>query len=460
MTKLAILGSGMAAFGAAHRLHGEPVEIVLYDKSQVFGGHTVSLKYPQGFIFDVGPHVSFTKDKRIQQIFAASIEDEFETHDYRFSNYWQGHWIGHPAQTNLYGLPADVIIKVIADFVEQGTKQIDVRNYRDWLIASYGAAFAEWFPERYTLKYHTTGAANLTTDWMGPRMYRPRLDEVLRGALSPSSPNVHYIHQFRYPRRGGFGAYLGSWATLWPPRLNHEVIAIEPKQRRLRFSNGREDGYDALVSSIPLPEVVKLVQGTPPDVFAAAEQLACSSCVLVNLGLKRNDLATTHISYFYDLDIIFPRVSFPHMMSARNAPPGCGSIQVEIYFSKKYRPCTAGPADYIEPAIRDLVRCGVVREDEEFLVRDAMFVPYANIIFDHDRAAALATVHGYLDDVGVNYCGRYGAWGYYWTDDSFKSGENAAERALSQLGRQARCSVPQPVFTENALGTPIGGARS
>jgi hypothetical protein len=62
----------------------------------------------------------------------------------------------------------------------------------------------------------------------------------------------------------------------------------------------------------------------------------------------------------------------------------------------------------------------------------AMLLRYANIIFDLDRTAALKTVHGYLDELGIAYCGRYGDWGYMWTDESFKSGELAAEHAVSQ----------------------------
>jgi hypothetical protein len=61
-----------------------------------------------------------------------------------------------------------------------------------------------------------------------------------------------------------------------------------------------------------------------------------------------------------------------------------------------------------------------------------MLLRYANVIFDLDRAAALKTVHGYLDDLGVAYCGRYGDWGYMWTDESFKSGENAAQKVLDR----------------------------
>jgi len=432
MTQVAILGTGMAGVGAAHRLRREGVDAVLYDKNSYVGGHTISLRYEGGFVFDIGPHVSFTKDERIQGLFAESVDGAYETHPYQFSNYWQGHWVGHPAQTNLHGLPADVIVKVISDFVEQGSRQEEIKNYEDWLRVAYGRSFAEWFPGRYTLKYHTTEARNLTTDWMGPRMYRPSLEEVLRGALAPSSPNVHYIQSFRYPKQGGFEAYVKGLARGERIELGREVVRIEPTSRTLAFADGRSAGYDALVSSIPLPELVKLVAGAPPDVLAAAERLACSSCVLVNVGLARDDFATTHISYFYDLDVVFPRVSFPHRMSAGNAPPGCGSIQVEIYFSKQYRPFTGHPRDWIEPALRDLVRCGVLREDERILVKDAVFVPYANIIFDHPRAEALATVHGYLADVGIEPCGRYGEWAYFWTDDSWKSGERAAERALAR----------------------------
>ena len=119
------------------------------------------------------------------------------------------------------------------------------------------------------------------------------------------------------------------------------------------------------------------------------------------------------------------------MLSAKNAPPGCGSIQAEIYFSEKYKPFQGKPEDWIEPTIRDLRRCGLVRDDDQILCRKAMLLHHANIIFDLDRAAALKTVHGYLDEIGVAYCGRYGEWAYLWTDDAFKSGETAAEKALA-----------------------------
>jgi len=433
MPNIVILGSGMGGFGAAYRFHAEGITPVMYDKNAYHGGHTASFR-GGGFIFDQGPHISFTKDSRIQDLFADSVDQMYETMQLNANNYWRGYWPQHPAQLHLHGLPEDVIVKVISDFAEQRqAPERPIRNYADWLLASFGQTFAELFPMQYTQKYHLTTADNMSTDWLGPRIYRPSLEEVLRGAISPSAPTVHYISHFRYPRAGGFVSYLKKFLPLGNLKLNHELIAIDPRMRQLRFSNGVVSNYDVLVSSVPLPDLIRMIQGAPQDVRDAARRLACSTCVLVNVGVNRDDLSKSQVTYIYDDDICFTRLSFPHMFSGNNVPKGLGSIQAEVYFSDKYKPLTGAPEDWIEPVIRDLRRMGLIPEEDQVVFRNARLLKYANIIFDLERAGALKTVHGYLDDLGIAYCGRYGDWGYMWTDESFKSGEQAAERAVAAV---------------------------
>ncbi len=424
----------MAGFGAAHRLHAEGIAPVMYDKNNYHGGHTASFRYESGFLFDVGPHISYTKDPRIQELFANSVEQKYETLQIFLNNYWRGYRPRHPVQLHLHGLPEEVLVKVISDFVEERqAPERPVKNYADWLLASFGRTFAELFPMQYTRKYHTTSAENLTTDWLGPRVYRPNLEEMLRGALSPSSPTVHYITHFRYPSNGGFNSYLTKFVPMGNQKLNHQLTSVDPRARQLRFANGHTTHYDALISSVPLPDLVRMIDGVPGEVLDAVRRLACSTCVLVNIGINRPDISHAHMTYVYDEDICFSRLGFPHMLASSNAAEGTGSIQAEVYFSEKYKPFTGTPEDWIEPVIRDLRRCGVLREEDQILCRRAMVLPYANIIFDLDRAAALKIVHGYLDEIGIAYCGRYGDWGYLWTDESFKSGELAADRSLSKL---------------------------
>jgi protoporphyrinogen oxidase len=442
MPNIVVLGTGMAGFGAAYRLNRAGIMPIMYDRNGYHGGHTTSFRYDTNFVFDQGPHISFTKDPRIQDLFADSVDQRYETVQINLNNYWCGYWPRHPVQLHLHGLPEEVIVKVIADFVEerQGPERL-VRNYADWLLSSYGRTFAELFPMQYTRKYHQTSADNMTTDWLGPRMYRPSLEEVLRGAIAPSSPHVHYITHFRYPSEGGFISYLKKFVPLGNLKLSHELVSIDPRTRKLSFANGVVAHYDALISSVPLPDLVRMIQGTPHDVLVASRRLACSTCVLVNVGVNREDLSNAHMTYFYDEDICFTRLSFPHMLSATNAPKGTGSVQAEVYFSEKYKPFTGSPEDWVQPVISDLRRCGILRETDRILCSKAMLLRYANIIFDLDRSVALETVHGYLDDVGIAYCGRYGDWGYMWTDESFKSGERAAETALSSTSVHLERSV-------------------
>ena len=435
---IVVLGTGMAGFGAAYRLHSEGITPVMYDKNAYYGGHTASFRYDTGFLFDVGPHISFTKDTRIQEVFADSVEQQYETIQINLNNYWRGHWPLHPVQLHLHGMPEDLIVKVISDFVEErGAPERPIKNYADWLLASFGKTFAESFPMTYTRKYHTTTADNMSTDWLGPRIYRPSLEEVLRGAISASAPHVHYITHFRYPSAGGFMNYLNKFMPMGNIKLNHELVSIDPRKQELKFANGLVERYDGLVSSVPLPDIIRMIADAPKDVAAAAKKLSCSTCVLVNVGIDRADISNAHMTYFYDEDICFTRLGFPHMLSTRNAPEGAGSIQAEVYFSEKYKPFTGSPEDYIEPVIRDLKRVGLVKDNDRILSKKAMFLKYANIIFDLERAEALKTVHGYLDDVGIAYCGRYGDWGYMWTDESFISGEKAAEKTLT-VGASSR----------------------
>ena len=53
--------------------------------------------------------------------------------------------------------------------------------------------------------------------------------------------------------------------------------------------------------------------------------------------------------------------------------------------------------------IADLRRCGLLTEEDTILFSEARVCPYANVIFDLERAPALKTVHGYLDDTGIGY---------------------------------------------------------
>ena len=67
------------------------------------------------------------------------------------------------------------------------------------------------------------------------------------------------------------------------------------------------------------------------------------------------------------------------------------------------------------------------------MFRNARLLRYANIIFDLERTDALKTVHGYLDDLGIAYCGRYGDWGYLVDRRELQERRAGCGKALSAL---------------------------
>ena len=431
MDNICILGSGMAGAGAAQRFYEAGTKTKTFEKNSHAGGHTASWRFDTGFVFDEGPHISFTKNERVQKILAENVEDKFEIIQAQVNNYFQGHWIKHPAQCNLYGLPTELVADCLVDFIQaQGKEPKDIKNYRDWLIAKFGKTFAETFPCQYGKKYHTTSADNMSTVWLGPRLYQPSVEEVITGALSQQTPDVHYISHFRYPSYGGFSAYLAPFAARTEMHLEHELVKLDPVEKILTFSNGTHQAYDAAICSIPLTELIPMIVGVPKEIVAATKKLACTTCITVNIGLDRSDISDAHWSYFYDDDYSFTRLSFPHMLSPHTVPKGCGSIQAEVYYSDKYRPLDRSVESCIEPVIKDLRRCGLIRDDDRILHQNARLIKYANIIFDLDREVVLQKILDYLDEIGVVTIGRYGRWGYHWTDDSFLSGEAAAEQFL------------------------------
>jgi protoporphyrinogen oxidase len=216
-------------------------------------------------------------------------------------------------------------------------------------------------------------------------------------------------------------------------RLGYEMIMIDPKNHTLSFANQQTDEYDQVISSIPLPELIPRIKGVPSEVKSAAKILACTSCIIINIGIDREKISDSYWTYFYDHDIIFSRLSFPHMFSPYNVPKNAGSIQAEIYYSLKYKPLQYSIDECTSKTLSDLERCGLITKEDNIIFVEAREIPYANIIFDLDRRRCLSIVHNYLDKIGIYYCGRYGEWGYHWTDQSFKSGENAAREIVNKL---------------------------
>jgi len=256
---------------------------------------------------------------------------------------------------------------------------------------------------------------------------------VLKGALSDEFYNTHYISTVRYPGTGGFQSFLKGLQEGAKVNYGFEMAEIDVKKKKITFKNGFERYYEALVSSIPLPTLAQRIRDCPAEIREAAARLACTSVVLVNLGVKRENLANSHWFYIYNEEILPCRVHFPSEYSAHNAPSGFSSLQAEVYYSR-YRPLGMSLESVLEKTIQDLSAIGVIHKDDKIALAVCRDIKHAQVLYHRQHAESRRAVLDYLERHDIYCIGRYGEWAYLWSDQSILSGKRMAERLVKNIG--------------------------
>src|SRR5688572_1312349 len=133
---VAVIGSGFAGLAAGHALADAGVAVEILEAKPYWGGHTHS-EVVDGFTFDEGPHMSFTSDETVRQVFerGAGALHEFAV---RATNWFRGSWVAHPAQCHLYGLDPDLVSRCIVDLVEAQKQDGPLRDYAEWCVRTFG----------------------------------------------------------------------------------------------------------------------------------------------------------------------------------------------------------------------------------------------------------------------------------------------------------------------------------
>lgn len=412
-----ILGAGIAGISAAYHLKQKGENSVIFEKDNDWGGLCGFFEI-DGFRFDRFVHFTFAKDEKIAELFAKS--SPLYAHPPVSYNYWRGCWLKHPAQNNLAPLPIEEKVKIIDSFVNRPRKDVaEISDYAEWLRVQYGDYFAENFPFAYTRKYWGVEAKQLETKWVGNRLHVSPLPEVLRGAFAEQQENFYYTKFMNYPKKGGFRSIMNECRKGLDIRLNKKAVRIDTAAKQVEFADGTVENYDNLISSLPLPEIIKMISDVPENVQNAAKQLRWTCGYQVSLGFNRPDVAKYLWFYIYDEDVPPARVYSPNLKSPDNAPDGCSSLQAEIFFANGVK--VVDKNIILQKTVEKLKEICQFN-DSDVVVKDIRFEPYANIIFTPEIYESRKVVREWLQAQGIKTIGRFGEWDYLWSHQAFESG--------------------------------------
>ena len=417
MSNNVILGAGIAGISAAYHLKQKGENSVIFEKDNDWGGLCGFFEI-DGFRFDRFVHFTFAKDEKIAELFAKS--SPLYAHPPVSYNYWRGCWLKHPAQNNLAPLPIEEKVKIIDSFVNRPRKDVsEISDYAEWLRVQYGDYFAENFPFAYTRKYWGVEAKQLETKWVGNRLHVSPLPEVLRGAFAEQQENFYYTKFMNYPKKGGFRSIMNECRKGLDIRLNKKAVRIDTAAKQVEFADGMVENYDNLISSLPLPEIIKMISDVPENVQNAAKQLRWTCGYQVSLGFNRPDVAKYLWFYIYDEDVPPARVYSPNLKSPDNAPEGCSSLQAEIFFANGVK--VVDKNIILQKTVEKLKEICQFN-DSDVVVKDIRFEPYANIIFTPEIYESRKVVREWLQARGIKTIGRFGEWDYLWSHQAFESG--------------------------------------
>ncbi|HLH32922.1 MAG TPA: FAD-dependent oxidoreductase [Terriglobia bacterium] len=427
--KVVILGGGLAGVSAAyHLVEHDPV---LFEKEAEIGGLCRSFTQ-EGFTFDCTGHLIHLKNPYTKELVAKILPDAFNPHERLAAIYSKSVTTPYPFQANTYGLPPEVVKECVIGFVEsmQVSPNGGPKNFHDWVNRTFGSGIAKHFMLPYNEKFWKQDLRTITSDWVSWSIPKPSLEEVVNGALGLTNKGMGYNPKFIYPKHGGIDCLPQALARpVKRIQMNESVAGIDPRKKCIRMTSGREETYDCLVSTLPLPVMFGMLSDTPEPLVANAKRLHAISVLNINLGIDRPNISDQHWIYFPEDQYVFSRVGFPMNFSKAVAPEGTSSMYIEI----THQPSEKMNVDEMfERSIRDLQKCGVLRSDDRVLTRHVLDIRYAYVVFDEHRQTHLQALVDYLESRDIFTAGRYGRWDYYSMEDSILSGKAAAEKILAK----------------------------
>jgi UDP-galactopyranose mutase len=480
-----VVGAGPTGLSAAYHL-GE--DALLLEQADRVGGWCRSVE-DNGFTFDMAGHIMFSNDPYVHEMYRLLLGDNVHWQDREAWIFSKNVYTRYPFQGALYGLPPEVISECIvgaiearfgsltakkpaadngsnADYTgperrgmfeplmkangkgktltyagkERRTTPIhkgEPRNFEEFIYKVWGAGIAKHFAIPYNQKLWAVPLAEMETSWLGGRVPLPNLEEMIHGALSPVPKPMGPNARFGYPLHGGFQALMDGFLPQLKGelRLNTKVTAVSPKRHSVMLSDGSVVPYEYLISTMPLPALVRLIgQEAPAEVRRAAAALRHVSVRCVNIGVGRENLTEKHWIY-YPEDTVFHRIFVQGNASPHCNPPGGFGLTCEITYSEA-KPLPATGDALIQRCIEDCHKVGFFTPEDPIWAAHEVDLPIAYVVYDHERAANVKLIREWLSTQDIVLAGRYAEWEYYNSDHAFIAGKKAADDVAELRQRQ------------------------
>jgi|Deesub1362A_J573_1020465.scaffolds.fasta_scaffold01197_12 protoporphyrinogen oxidase len=418
-----ILGGGLTGISVAYHLKRG---YQLIERESRLGG-LCRTDVVKGFYFDKTGHWLHLRNRYTRSLVKRLLGDELLSIERRSMVYYRNVYTPYPFQAHTFGLPPDVIRDCLLGFIEArciNRPKKEPHNFEEWIYHHFGRGIARHFMIPYNKKLFGIHPRHITSIWCDRFVPKPTLEEVIDGAIGANENKLGYNIRFFYPRHGGIEALIKAMSVDLPNiNLNLSPKKIEFRKKYLILSDGTRIAYKNLVSTIPLPELLRLMPSLPSRVKEAAGKLRFSSVFYINLGLRHRLDHDYHWVYIPEERFPYYRIGFYSHVVPSLAPEGRSSMYIEISHRRPLKIERLLPMVY-----RGLIDKGIIKSRKDILVEDIRDIKYGYVIFDNNYYHAVSTIFKFLSAHDIYPAGRYGAWRYSSMEDAILEGKGLAYR--------------------------------
>lgn len=433
-----IIGAGPAGLGAALALGKSAVVL----ESQDTVGGLCGTLVVDGAIFDLGGHSFHTPHPSIRRLVFDALEmEELKRDAWCWLN---GEWVRYPFQQHFSALADPQSRHACQTGLDGAGGWENAANFDEYLDRRFGEGVVELFMRPYNRKLWGPDLSRLDASWAAERVAAPvetpdskanengrRLPENGRRVPLPKEATI------AYPAKGGYGEIFRALAQrVVDLRLGQAVVSIDPRNSTLRTAKGETLHWRRLISTLPLPTLLRLLPSVPTEISARVAELEAVPITLVMVVLNGQHETPRQRIYCPDGDVLGHKIAFNHNSSRwLQALPRHG-IQVEI---SEFSLAKSGVDSKTLAAavVGDLRRMGAITSADQVLRTEVFRLPLGYPVQTHERAGIVALAQDWLAEHRIHTLGRFGEWAYINSDEALHRGH----RLGSQLAETEDCAA-------------------
>jgi protoporphyrinogen oxidase len=440
-----VLGAGPAGLTAAYLLGKAKRHAVVLEADRQVGGLAKTVEI-DGYRFDLGGHRFFTKAQEVEALWNEIMGDEFLLRPRMSRIYWNKKFLDYPLRGTdvIRKLGPVELTRCVASYAKAAlTPKGREESLEDWVSNRFGRRLFELFFKSYTEKVWGVPTTEIRAEWAAQRIKGLSFFSAAKAAFFGNRGNVKtLISEFHYPRYGP--GQMWETMTQRIESQGGEVLLATPVERielegaRVVAVEAAGHTYraDAVISSLPLREVVRMTRPLPPAaVVEAALGLRYRDFLTVALVVAGEDLFPDNWIYIHEPAVRVGRIQNYRSWSPWMVPdPDKACVGLEYFCFAGDDLWTMENNELVELATSELDQLGLARREQVergFAIR----VPKAYPIYDADYSERVATIRAWLETIdNLQQVGRNGLHRYNNSDHSMLTAMRAVDNLLTGAG--------------------------